>query len=70
MASFEEYTNGPNESPRVNKTQVWRDIKAVLERHYLSALMRPDNDEAYTAWKIMQDVRTHLELTVEETNNL
>jgi hypothetical protein len=59
--------NGPNESPRVNKLLVWHDIRTVLEYHYLAALMHPDNDEAHTAWKIMQDVRKHLELSVEET---
>ena len=67
MASFHEDTQGPNEAPRVDKTQVWNDIKAVLERHYIFSLMHPDNDEAYTAWKIMQDVRTHLQLSIEET---
>jgi len=68
MTGFEEDTQGPNESPRVNKMLVWQEIKAVLEHHYLAALMHPDNDEAYTAWKIMQDVRTHLELSVQETD--
>ena len=68
MASFHEDTQGPNEAPRVDKIQVWNDIRAVLEHHYLAALMHPDNDEAYTAWKIMQDVRIHLELTAEETD--
>ena len=68
MASIDEDTQGPNEAPRVNKMLVWQEIKAVLEHHYLAALMHHDNDEAYTAWKIMQDVRIHLELTAEETD--
>ena len=67
MAGFHDGTQGPNESPRVNKLQVWKDIKVVLERHYINALMHPNNDEAHTAWKIMQAVRTHLELSVQET---
>jgi len=67
MTSFQENTQEPEQVPGVNKTQVFEDIKAVLEQHYLSYLMQPDNDEAYTAYKIMQDVRKHLELSVEET---
>ena len=67
MAGFEENMQGPNEAPRVNKLLVWYDIKAVLESHYIAHLMLPDNDEADTAWKIMQDVRKHLQLSVEET---
>jgi len=67
MAGFHGGTQGPKESPRVNKIQVWHDIKAVLERHYLAPLMRPDRLDAHTAWKIMQDVRMHLGLSVQET---
>ena len=67
MASFEKDTNEPKQAPGVNKTQVYQDIKAVLEQHYSWYLFHAHYPEALTAWKIMQDVRKHLELSVDET---
>ena len=67
MARLYEDTQGPHEAPRVNKIQVWGEIKAVLEYHYLATLLDHDNDKVYTACKIMQDVRTRLELSDQET---
>ena len=67
MASFQENAQEPEQVPWVNKTQVYQDIKAVLEQHYNWHLFHAHYPEALTAWKIMQDVRKHLALSVDET---
>ena len=69
MASFEKGSNEPKQAPGVNKTQVFEDIKAVLERHYNWYLVNAYCPQALTAWSIMQDVRERLGLSVDETES-
>ena len=43
--------------------QAFDDIKAVLEKHYMDDISRPDNDNGFHCWEIMQYVRDRLGLS-------
>ena len=49
-----------------DKVRVWHEITNVVLTHYLSHIEAGDSD-GQVAWSIMQNVRTHLGLSEEDT---
>ena len=67
MASFQENTQEPEQVPGVKKAQALKAMQAVLDNRYNWYLFRPHYPNALTALRVIQDVRKHYRLNVNET---
>jgi hypothetical protein len=52
---------------KATRLAVWHEMADVLFKHYEDAIKNPNSPDGLVAWQIMESLRAHLDLGIDET---